>query len=311
MNWQAVGYYILTDVPIQALIWALFALGVFVTYRILDVADLAVEGVFPLAAITSIFFINLGVDPLISLLIAIFAGVIVGFINGVLHIYLKIPSLLSGIIIMIALYTVNVVISKGNISIDSGGQTIFSILNQLVGNRILSQFIILAFIVAVIFSVVYWFFGTEYGLSLRASGKNKTMSKANGINTHSRYIVGMIIATAFIALAGGLWGQVTKATATDSGKGTIVIGLAIVFLGEIIFGRKLTFKKSLISIVLGSFIYWLIMDFIYSIPGFNTNYTFLIQAIIITLVVAAPRIKKLLSKLKKKEPMMESEEAKL
>ena len=305
MNWQAVGYYILTDVPIQALIWALFALGVFVTYRILDVADLAVEGVFPLAAITSIFFINLGVDPLISLLIAIFAGVIVGFINGVLHIYLKIPSLLSGIIIMIALYTVNVVISKGNISIDSGGQTIFSILNQLVGNRILSQFIILAFIVAVIFSVVYWFFGTEYGLSLRASGKNKTMSKANGINTHSRYIVGMIIATAFIALAGGLWGQVTKATATDSGKGTIVIGLAIIF------GRKLTYKKSLISIVLGSFIYWLIMDFIYSIPGFNTNYTFLIQAIIITLVVAAPRIKKLLSKLKKKEPMMESEEAKL
>ena len=186
MNWSAVGYFLLTDVPIQALIWALFALGVFVTYRILDVADLAVEGVFPLAAITSIFFINLGVDPLISLLISILAGVVVGFINGALHIYLKIPSLLSGIIIMIALYTVNVVISKGNISIDSGKQTIFTILNQLVGNRILSQFIILAFIVAVIFCAVYWFFGTEYGLSLRASGKNKTMSKANGINTHSR-----------------------------------------------------------------------------------------------------------------------------
>ncbi len=311
MNWEAVGRFILTDVPVQALIWALFALGVFITYRVLDVADLSVEGVFPLAAILSILFINNGVDPLISLLVSVCAGALVGLINGALHIYLKIPSLLSGIIIMIALYSINVVISHGNISIESGKNTIFSIFNQLINNKIISQIIILGFFVAIIFSLVYWFFGTEYGLSLRASGKNKTMSRANGINTNSRYLVGMIIGSAFIALAGALWGQVNKATATDSGKGTIVIGLAIVFIGEIIFGRKLTFKKSLISIVLGSIIYWLIMDFIYSIPGFNTNYTFLIQALIITIVVAAPRIKKLLSKLKKHEITPESEDVKL
>ncbi|MFA7222721.1 MAG: ABC transporter permease [Bacilli bacterium] len=308
MNWNAIGYFLLSDVPVQGLIWAIFALGVFVTYRILDVADLSVEGVFPLAAILSIGAINLGVDPLLSLLISVVAGMAVGFLNGVLHIYLKIPSLLSGIIIMISLYTVNVVLSSGNISINSGKQTIFTIFNQLINNRILSQIIILFLFVAVIFVVVYWFFGTEYGLSLRASGKNKTMSKANGINTHNRYIVGMIIATAFIALAGGLWGQTSKATATDSGKGTIVIGLAIVFLGEVIFGRKLNFKKSLISIVLGSFIYWLIMDIIYSIPGFNTNYTFLIQAVFITIVVAAPRIKKLFAHMQRHKNSEEESE---
>jgi putative ABC transport system permease protein len=300
MNWWYVaGNLILKDVPIQALIWCLFALGVFITYKVLDVADLSVEGVFPLSAILSIFFINLGIDPLLTVLISVIVGMFIGLINGVLHIYLKIPSLLSGIIIMISLYTINVLISKGNIAIESENDTIFTIFNSLIKNKIFSQFIVLALFVIGIFAVVYWFFGTEYGLSLRATGKNKTMSKANGINPHSRYIVGMVIATAFIALSGALWGQINKATATDSGKGTIVVGLAIVFLGEILMGKKYTFKKSLISLVLGSFIYWLIMDLIYTIPGFNTNYTFLIQAIIITLVVATPRIKKLISRLKK------------
>lgn len=301
MNWSAIGLFLLQDVPIQTLIWAIFSLGVFITYKILDVADLSVEGVFPFAAIVSIGLINFGIDPLLALLIAVIGSMFIGFINALLHIYLKIPSLLSGIITMISLYTINVVLSHGNISINTGNQTIFTIFNSLINNRIVSQLIVLALFVLVLFLVIYWFFGTEYGLSLRASGKNKTMSKANGINTNNRYIVGMIMATAFIGLAGALFGQINKATATDSGKGTIVIGLAIVFLGEVIFGEKINFKKSLISIVLGSFIYWLIMDLIYSIPGFNTNFTFLIQAVIITIVVAMPVFKKYIKRIKRQK----------
>lgn len=299
MNLEAILYLFLTDVPIQGLIWALFSLGVFITYRVLNIADLSVEGVFPLSAITTLFFINIGIDPFTSILFSIVIGAFIGFINGLLHIYLKIPSLLSGIIIMISLYTVNVLISKGNIALDTGKETIFSLINNLFNHKVLTQIIVLLFFVVIVFFVVYWFFGTEYGLSLRAVGKNKTMSKANGININTRYIIGMVIANIFISLSGALWGQINKATAVDSGKGTIVIGLAIVFLGEILIRHKFTFKKSLISIIFGSLIYWFVMDIIYSIPGFNTNYTFLIQAIIITIIVSIPLIKKIHLKPKK------------
>lgn len=293
MNWNYIFYFLGTDVFLQAFIWTIFALGVYIAYRILDVADLSVESVFPFAAIMSILLVNNSVDPLLSIIISTLLAMICGLINALLHVALKIPSLLSGIIVMIGLYSINVVLCAGNISVSDGVPTIITYLNYIFKNGIVTKiFTALLFLVLSVFAI-YWFFGTELGLSLRAAGKNKTMSRALGINTSSRYILGMVIATMFIGLAGALYGQITTHVNTEDGKGAIVIGLAIIFLGEVIFGKR-SFKISLLSIAVGGLIYWLIMDVISIIPGFDSRFTLLVQALFIAIVVSIPHLKKVI-----------------
>jgi putative ABC transport system permease protein len=239
--------------------------------------------------------INADVHPVLAALIAVIAGMGVGFINAALHVYLKIDPLLAGIIVMIALYTPNVVISSGNVHTDK--LTVFTGMNTLYNNLIFWKILILLINVAAIVCAMYWFFGTELGLSLRASGKNQTMAKAQGINTDSRYILGMILSAALISLSGALYAQMTKHMAADAGKGSIVIGLTIIFLGDILFNPK-SFKLTLVSIVVGGLLYWLILDIIIEIPGFNTNYLNLMKALFITLIVCVYEIKKYVNKKK-------------
>jgi putative ABC transport system permease protein len=298
MNWGSILEFLGTDATTQGLIWTIFALGVFVSYRILDVADLSVESVFPFSAIISLLFVNLGVQPILAIVIAVILGGMIGFINGCLHVYLKINPLLSGIIIMVALYSPNVIISSGNIVLDSDEYTIFTGLNTLLDNYVVSKLIILGIITFAIMGFMYWFFGTELGLSLRAAGKNTSMARAQGINTDSRYLMGMVFSAMLISLAGALYGQMTKHVSADAGKGSIVIGLTIIFIGEVLLGHR-SFKLSLFSVVIGGIIYWLIIDTIIQIPGFNTNYLNLLKGILITFVVVIPEIKKYISKKKK------------
>jgi len=298
MNWGSILQFLGTDAPTQGLIWTIFALGVFISYRILNVADLSVESLFPFSAIMSLLFVNNGMNPILAILFAIIIGGIIGLVNGALHIYLKINPLLSGIIIMVALYSPNVILSKGNLVLDSSKLTIFTGLNTLINNYTFSKLLILGIIVILIIFLMYWFFGTELGLSLRASGKNENMARAQGINTNSRYLMGMAFSAMFIALSGALYGQMTKHIAADAGKGSIVIGLTIVFLGEVLLGHR-SFKLSLFSVVLGGIIFWLIIDIIIQIPGFNTNYLNLLKGIFITIVVVIPEIKKLITNNKK------------
>ncbi len=297
MNWSSIIQFIGTDAPTQGLIWTILAVGVFIAYKILNIADMSVDTLFPFAGIVSLVLINMGVPPIVSLLIAVILGMGVGFINAALHIYLKVDSLLSGIIIMIALYTPNVILSKGNVSLGDGKNTIFTEVNSLFNNLVVSKIVVLLLFVILVMGLVYWFFGTELGLSLRAAGKNPSMAKANGINTNSRYILGLVISSALIALAGSLYGQMTKHLAADAGKGSIIIGLAIIFLGEVVFGNK-SFKLSLISLVFGGLVYWLIIDIIIEIPNFNTNYLNLTKALFITLIVCIYELKKYLQKKK-------------
>lgn len=293
MNWSYIGSFLGTDVPLQACIWALFALGVYLAYRVLDVADLSVESVFPFSAIMTIFLINNNIDPFISLIISVILSMLCGLINALLKVVLKVPSLLAGIIVMIGLYSINVVLCQGTISLESDKMTIIKYLDLLINNSIVSKIIVSLFFLTLTMILTYWFFGTELGLSLRASGKNKKMARAMGINTDSRYILGMVLSSLIIGLAGSIYGQVTTHVNTEDGRGSIVIGLAIIFIGEVIFKKK-TFKLSLVSIFVGGIIYWLIMDIISLIPGFNTNYTLLVQALFISLVVAISQIQKLL-----------------
>lgn len=291
MNAASFFSFLFTDAPIQAFVWVIFALGVYVSFRILNVADMSVDSLFPFAGIVAINLINVNVDPLLSILISVLAGVIVGWINAALHVYLKINPLLSGIVIMVALYTPNVILAPGTLTVASGRGTIFTVMNSLIHNMDITKILILLLFMASIIAILYWFFGTEIGLSLRASGKNSEMSRANGISTKRQYFLGMMISSALIALAGALYAEGNKYSTPDSGRGSIVVGLTIIFLGEVLLSPK-SFKSSLISIVIGGLLYWLIIDLILSIPGFNTNYLKLFQGLLIVLVVVIGILKK-------------------
>lgn len=293
MNWSSVFQFLITDVPFEALIWMLLAFSVFITFRIMNIADMSVDSLFAFAGIISLYFTkNLNVDPLVSVLIAVVISMGVGAINAALHIYLKIPALLAGIIVMVALYTPNVILSKGSIYSE---KTMFTIANGLFSNMAVTKIVLLALIVAIVFILAYWFFGTEYGLSLRAAGKNSHMANANGINTNSRYFAGLILASAIAGLSGALYAHANRHISSDEGKGAIVIGLSIIFIGEVIFSSK-SFKLSLVSLVIGGLIYWLIYDIILEIPGFNTNYLNLLKAVFIVVIVSIGMLKKYLEK---------------
>jgi len=292
----------LSEPLLLGLIWGILALGVFIAYRVLDIADLSVEGVLPLSAVLSLFLINNGVDPLVSLIICVLVGAICGSLVAIMHLYLKIPSLLSGIIMMTGLFSIVVVISKGNIVLNDVTNTILnpfilmfrglsSERSFIAWSNFLGSFVLCAIFMIIVVFLMYWFFGTQLGLAIRATGKNKTMSRAQGINTNKMEIIGLSLSSALVALSGALLAQYQGYASSTIGKGTIVIGLAIIFLGEAIFGRK-TFKIQLVSIIVGGFLYWYIIDAILLIPNFNSNLLYLIQAILIVLILVVPMLTK-------------------
>src|SRR5574344_2431459 len=290
----------LTEPLLLGLIWGILALGVFIAYRVLDIADLSVEGVLPLSAVLTLFLINSGVDPLLSLLICVVVGAICGSLVAMMHIYLKIPSLLSGIIMMTGLFSIVVVVSKGNIVLDDTTNSVFnpfilmfrSLSNErsfIAWSNFLGSFVLSTLFMAIVVFLMYWFFGTQLGLAIRATGKNKMMSRAQGINTNKMEIIGLSLSSALVALSGALLAQYQGYASSTIGKGTIVIGLAIIFLGEAIFGRK-TFKTQLVSIIIGGFLYWYIIDAILLIPNFDSNLLYLVQAILIVLILVVPML---------------------
>ena len=288
----------LTQPLVLGLIWAIYSLGVFIAYRVLDIADLSAEGVMPLAAVLSLFLINIGLNPVLALLLSVISGILMGALNGCMQIYLKIPPLLSGIIIMIGLFSVVFVLSVGNIW--TVNPTIFTefynIFESMFGSRVwgkwLGNFLVIAVIAAIVVAALYFFFGTEMGVAIRAIGLNKKMSKAQGINTSLMTIVALAISSGLVALAGGILGQYkTYITATE-GNGSIVIALSVLFLGEVVFGKR-SFKNHLISIILGGLLYWYVISAILLIPRFDTSYLFLVQAVVlVTVLVAQNLIKK-------------------
>jgi len=290
----------LTEPLLLGLIWGILALGVFIAYRVLDIADLSVEGVLPLSAVLTLFLINSGVDPLLSLLICVLVGAICGSIVAIMHIYLKIPSLLSGIIMMTGLFSIVVVISKGNIVLTNTTDNVFNpfilLFRRLSDERsfiawsnFLGSFVLSAIFMVIVALLMYWFFGTQLGLAIRATGKNKIMSRAQGVNTNKMEIIGLSLSSALVALSGALLAQYQGYASSTIGKGTIVIGLAIIFLGEALLGRK-SFKMQLVSIIVGGFLYWYIIDAILLIPGFDSNLLYLLQAVLIVLILVVPML---------------------
>lgn len=281
----------------QGLLWGILALGVYLTYRVLDIADLTVEGSYPLGAAVAISYIAGGGSPVVGVILAFFAGAIAGIVTGLLHTKLQIPALLAGILTMIGLYSINIRImgDKSNVSI-LRMDTIYTFFSNFGFNKNQSILICgLIFVVAIII-FLYWFFGTEIGAAIRATGCNKQMIRAQGVDTDVTIILGLLLSNGMVSMAGALLGQSQGFADAGMGTGTIVIGLASVIIGEVLFGTR-NFMNWLLAVVGGSIVYRVVIAAVLKM-GMNQNDMKLLTAIIVVIALAMPLIKDKISNAK-------------
>lgn len=276
----------------QGILWGIMVLGVYITYKLLDIADLTVDGSFALGGSVCAVLVVAGVDPLIAVVAAMFAGAFAGAITGFLHTVLEIPAILAGILTQIALWSINLrIMGKSNTPLLQS-DTVFSRMTELTGLSSATASIIVGAIVAVaIIAALYWFFGTEIGSALRATGNNEHMIRALGVSTAKTKMIALMLANALVGLSGGLICQSQKYADIGMGTGAIVIGLAAIVIGEVL-GRltpgKLTgFKSRLVSAVAGSVVYFLIRAIVLQM-GMDANDMKLLSAVIVALALCVP-----------------------
>ena len=281
----------------QGLLWSILALGVFLTYRVLDIADLTVEGSYPLGAAVAISHIASGGSPITAILLAFAAAAIAGAVTGLLHTKLQIPALLAGILTMIGLYSINLRVmgGKSNISI-LRMDNIYTFFGNFGLDKNMSILVCGLIFVAAIIVFLYWFFGTEIGAAIRATGSNKQMIRAQGVNTDVTTIICLMLGNGLIGIAGALIGQSQSFADAGMGTGTIVIGLASIIIGEVLFGTR-NFMNWLLAIVGGSIAYRFVVAIVLQL-GFNQNDMKLLTAIMVALALAMPLIKSKFSKKK-------------
>ena len=274
----------------QGLLWAVMALGVYVTFRVLDLADLTCEGSFPLGAATAATLMASGHSVSTAILAAAVAGMLAGAVTGFLTTKMKIPALLAGILTMIALYSVNLrIMGKANLSL-LGVDTVFSFTQEALGlNNAYTTFVVGITATLLIGIGMYWFFGTEIGAAIRATGYNQQMIRAQGVNTDMTIILGLIISNALIAISGALVGQNNGFADVGMGVGTIVIGLASVIIGEVLFGTR-SFKNCMISVVLGSVVYRIVIAVVLQM-GMPPNDLKLFTSVLVAIALSMPLIK--------------------
>ena len=280
---------ILIPTVAQGLLWALLALGVYITFRVLDIADLSVEGSFPLgAAVAATALVN-GYGMLFAFFLAAIAGALAGIVTGFFTTRLKIPALLAGILTMIGLYSVNLhVMGKANVAL-LRVDTIFSYAESFGMSATVAMLTVGVVAAVFIGCLMYWFFGTEIGTAIRATGCNSQMARAQGVNTNRMIVLGLLISNALVALSGALVGQSNGFADVGMGTGTIVIGLASVIIGEVLFGTK-SFKNCLISVILGSIVYRLVIAVVLQL-GMPPNDLKLFTALLVALALSMPLIR--------------------
>lgn len=312
---------ILLDTLLYGIPYAILALGVFISYRILDFADLSCEGTFVFGAAIAIVMISNGANPWLATLIATMGGFLAGFITGALHTKLRVNGLLAGIITMTGLFSINLVIfgiesGKGfslaktynsyrtlAINID-GDQTIFRWFGSLFDIRNYGVIVELALILGVVITILYLFFGTEVGMSMRACGMNQKMARAQGINTSLYIVLGLMISNGLIALSGALQAQRDSTCSSTSGTGMIVVGLASIIIGEAIFGKR-SFINWLISVALGAVVYYLIIAVVLYL-GFPSHLLKLLYAVLIVLILIYPIVQGKIKKFYDKPAFVEA-----
>ena len=269
------------------LIWGIMAIGVYITFRVLDFADLTVDGTFATGGAALVMSMMAGCNIYVALIVAFFAGCVAGFITGVLNTQLGIPPILAGILTQLALYSINLrILGKSNQPLSAYNYHLIASMTNITQAII----VVCIFVVAII-AILYWFFGTEIGHSIRATGSNQNMAKANGININAAKIIALVISNGIVALAGGLFAQYQGFSDINMGRGAIVVGLAAVIIGEVIFGKLFkNFALRLLAVALGGIIYYIVMQFVISL-GLNTDDLKLLTAVIVAIFLGVPYLK--------------------
>lgn len=278
----------------QGVLWGIMTVGVFMTFRILNIADMTCDGSFALGGSACAVLVVRGVSPLAALVVSFFAGALAGLATGFLHTKLKIHEILAGILSMIALYSINIrVMGRANTPL-LGVPTLMTRLQKAAHLGFNQSSLVIGVVVcAVIVAVLYWFLGTEIGSSLRATGNNPRMVRALGVNTDTMKILGLMLGNGLIALSGALVAQSQGYADVGMGTGTIVVGLASIILGEVLFGffgRFLPFWFTLISVILGSVVYRIIIAIVLQL-GLKSTDLKLLTAVIVALALAIPVIR--------------------
>ena len=301
--------YTIFSILTSGLPCSLLALGIFLTFRLLDFADLTAEGSFLIGGATCLTIIKNGGNPVVATLAALLAGAVCGLLTGLLHTKLHIPKLLSGIITMTATASIALVIMGTTsdlsaftnlVSLGKDDVTIYSALQQGNAWNIVIESAVMAVILIIVMFALYFFFGTEYGMAIRNTGMNEKMARSNGINTNLAIIICVTISNALIGLAGALFAQDMRSMDVKSASGFLVIGLASILIGEAIFGKR-SFKNWIISVALGAIVYFTIVTYAIKLH-FPTQLKNLLYAILITIALCLPLIKSGFKKLFKKKP---------
>lgn len=287
----------------QGLIWGLLALGVYITYKLLDFADLTVDGSMATGGAVAVMLIRAGMNPWLALVFAFLAGMAAGFITGMLHTALGIPGILASILTQIALYSINLNIlgsSNQAVSVDKYSLVVsLRYISDSTATRI-RMFATCVLFCVVIVAILYWYFGTEQGHAIRATGCNQQMARAQGINTDFHTVLALMISNGLVGLSGGLYAQYQGAADVNMGRGAIVIGLAAVIIGDVLFGKicagkKIAFAYTLLSVIAGAILYYLVLSVVLWLK-FPSDDLKLFSAIVVAIFLSIPYLKAKYSK---------------
>ena len=290
----------------QGILWGIMALGVYITYKLLDIADLTVDGSFALGGCTCAVLILAGVNPVIATILAVGAGLLAGLVTGLLHTVFNIPAILAGILTQISLWSINLRIQGGKSNVPllndetiiskfvgRSGQATVETASPLIQRLGLTQsqasLVVGVVIVVVLILIMYWFFGTEIGSALRATGNNEAMIRALGVNTDSTKLLALMLSNGLVAMSGAFVAQMQKYADIGMGQGAIVIALAAIIIGEVLMKRCVNFGLKLASAAVGAVIYFIIRAFVLYL-GLNANDMKLISAIIVALALSIPTV---------------------
>lgn len=281
----------------QGLIWGILAIGVYITFKVLDYADLTVDGSIATGGAVAVMCILNGTSPYIALLLAFGAGMLAGLVTGIFHTVFGIPAILSGILTQLGLYSINMrILGKSNQAVSVDEFALNVSLRYIPESCINTGIFCLVTIL-----LLYWFFGTELGAAVRATGCNERMAKAQGINTGAQKVLGLVLSNGLVGVSGALYAQYQGSADVNMGRGAIVIGLAAVIIGDVIFGKMFrNFALRMVASVIGAIIYFIAIAVVLQL-GFSTNDLKLFSALIVAIFLAIPylkskNVKKILSK---------------
>ena len=282
----------------QGLIWGLLALGVYITYKLLDFADLTVDGSMATGGAVAVMLIRAGMNPWLALIFAFLAGMAAGFITGMLHTALGIPGILASILTQISLYSINLNIlgsSNQAVSVDKYNLVVsLRYISDSTASKI-RMFTTCILFCVVLVAILYWYFGTEQGHAIRATGCNRQMARAQGINTDFHTVLALMISNGLVGLSGGLYAQYQGAADVNMGRGAIVIGLAAVIIGDVLFGKmcagkKIAFAYTLLSVIAGAILYYLVLSVVLLLK-FPSDDLKLFSAIVVAIFLSIPYLK--------------------